>query len=69
MRERVVAIGHNGNAQAKRTSDAGGTAKTLTVSGARAVHAGGPEANRKTEQKPATALSLMFFNANRRNQK
>jgi hypothetical protein len=61
MRERAVAIGHHGNAQAKRTSDAGGTARPLTVSSARAVHAGGPEANRKTEQKPAIALSLMSF--------
>jgi hypothetical protein len=66
--ERVVVIGHHGHAQAKRTSDAGGTAKTLAVSSARAVHADAPEANRKTEQKPATALSLMSFNANRRNQ-
>jgi hypothetical protein len=65
--ERVIVIGHHGHAQAKRTSDAGGTAKTLAVSSARAVHADAPEANRKTEQKPAIALSLMSFNANRRN--
>ena len=63
MRERVMGIGNHGNAQAKRTSDAGGTATTLAVSSARAFHAGGPEANRKTEQKLTASLSLMFSNA------
>jgi len=62
MSERVMGFGNHGNAQATRTSDAGGTATTLAVSRARAVHAGGPEANRMTEQKPTTALSPMFSN-------
>ena len=48
MSERVMGFGNHGNAQATRTSDAGGTATTLAVSRARAVHAGGPEANRMT---------------------
>jgi phage replication-related protein YjqB (UPF0714/DUF867 family) len=61
MSERVIVIGHHGHAQAKRTSDAGGTARSLAVSSARAVHAAGTEANRKAEQKPAIALSLMSF--------
>lgn len=55
-------FGNNGNAQAKRASDAGGTATTLSVSRARAVHAVGPEANRMTELKPAEYLSHVRFN-------
>lgn len=62
MSERVMGFGNHGNAQATRTGDAGGTATTLAVSRARAVHSGGPEANRMTEKKPTTALSPMFSN-------
>lgn len=54
-------FGNNGNAQATRTSDAGGTATTLAVSRARAVHAVGPVANRMTELKPAEYLSHVRF--------
>jgi len=63
MSERVMGFGNHGNAQATRTGDAGGTATTLAVSRARAVHSDDPEANRMTEKKPTTALSPMFSNA------
>ena len=62
MSERVMGFGNHGNAQATRTGDAGGTATTLAVSRARAVHSDDPEANRMTEKKPTTALSPMFSN-------
>ena len=62
MSERVMGFGNHGNAQATRTSDAGGTATTLAVSRARAVQSEEPEANRMTGSKPATALSPMFSN-------
>ena len=49
-------FGNNGNAQAKRTSDAGGTATTLAVSRARAVQGQGMAANHIAGPKPTTYL-------------
>ena len=55
-------IGRRGNVQATTTGDAGGTATTLAVFRAHAVHSGGPVANRMTEIKLTTAPSLIAPN-------
>ena len=60
--EIVRLIRQHGNAQAKRTVDAGGSANTTTVSRARAVYVGGLPAKQMTEQKPSLAVSLMPSN-------
>ena len=67
--EIVRLIRQHGNAQAKRTVDAGGSANTTTVSRARAVYVGGLPAKQMTEQKPSLAVSLMPSNTELRGER